>query len=106
MMLNCFSPGTAPIRNCTDKTNISTCTQVTHCDHTMDLGVVCKSHDQVVDIIRNRTIEQMLQNCPTQPPTVTNCSIQAHTDITNMVESEASTTSLTTKSEFPITESN
>ena len=47
-MLGHFSPGTAPIRECTDKTNISTCTQVTRCNHTMDLGVVCKSHDQVV----------------------------------------------------------
>ena len=46
-MLDDFSPGTALIRECTDKTNISTCTQVTHCDHTMDLGVVCRSHDQV-----------------------------------------------------------
>ncbi len=24
------------------------CTQVTHCNHTMDLGVVCKSYDQVI----------------------------------------------------------
>ncbi len=58
-MLGHFSPGTAPIRECTDKTKISTCTQVTHCNHTMDLGVVCKSHDQVVGIL----ISEILQNC-------------------------------------------
>ncbi len=103
MMLDRFSPGTAPIRNCTDKINISTCTPVTHCDHTMDLGVVCKSHDQVVNIIRNRTIEQTLQNCPTQPPTVTNCSTQVYTEITDRVGSDTPSTASTTKSGIPIT---
>ncbi len=35
----------------------------------MDLGVVCKSHDQVAQIIMNRTIEQTLRNLPPQQST-------------------------------------
>ncbi len=54
-----FGPGTAVIRNCSIANNTCTPINITYCNHTMDLGVVCKSHDQVIGIL----ISETLQNC-------------------------------------------
>ncbi len=78
-----FSPGTAPISNCTITSNLSiTCYQpVPHCNHTMDLGVACKGYNQVAQIINNRTIE----NCSTQPPATYNQNCSCPTDSTGFI---------------------
>ncbi len=53
----------------------------------MDLGVVCKGYNQVAQIIINKTIEQTLQNCPTQPPAPTETCLTGTTEPTT--DSEA-----------------
>ncbi len=48
---------TSSTLSCTPTVNIN-------CDHSMDLGVVCKTHQDVIGSVINRTINQTLQTCP------------------------------------------
>ncbi|XP_064397298.1 scavenger receptor cysteine-rich domain superfamily protein-like isoform X2 [Halichondria panicea] len=61
-----------PVYSCTLTTSSSlSCTPTVNvnCDHSMDLGVVCKTHQDVIGSVINRTIDQTLQTCP--EPTTT-----------------------------------
>ncbi len=50
---------TSSTLSCTPTVNIN-------CDHSMDLGVVCKTYQDVIGSVINRTINQTLQTCPEQ----------------------------------------
>ena len=61
-----------PVYSCTLTTSSTlSCTPTVNinCDHSMDLGVVCKTHQNVIGLIINRTIDQTLQTCPEQTTT-------------------------------------
>ncbi|XP_064397406.1 neurotrypsin-like isoform X1 [Halichondria panicea] len=63
-----FGHGTAPIRSCVIINSIIHCVDITD-DDSMDLGVVCKTHQDVISSVINRTINQTLQTCPEQTTT-------------------------------------
>ena len=53
-----FDPGFTPISNCTvqDEPTLN-CSQITDgsCDHSMDLGVVCRTYEQLYNELREQT---------------------------------------------------
>ena len=55
--VNSFGPGFVPIRSClvTEEGNL-TCIQITDasCDHSMDLGVVCITYEQLYNELRDQ----------------------------------------------------
>ncbi len=58
-----------PVYSCTLTTSSTlSCTPTVNinCDHSMDLGVVCKTYQDVIGSVINRTINQTLQTCPEQ----------------------------------------
>ncbi len=67
-----FAHGTAPTRSCEIMNNALHCEDIT--DQSVDeLGVGCKTHQEVIGSVINRTIDQTLQTCPEQTTTcVTN----------------------------------
>ncbi len=48
----------------TSSTLSCTLTDNVNCGHSMDLGVVCKTYQDVIGSVINRTIDQTLQTCP------------------------------------------
>ncbi len=48
---------TSSTLSCTPTVNVN-------CDHSMDLGIVCKTHQDVIGSVINRTIDKTLQTCP------------------------------------------
>ena len=65
--------GTVPVYSCTLTTSSTlSCTPTINiiCGHSMDLGVVCKTYQDVIGSVINRTIDQTLQTCP--EPTTNN----------------------------------
>ena len=58
-----------PVHSCTLTTSSTlSCTPTVNvnCDHSMDLGVMCKTYQDVIGSVINRTIDQTLQTCPEQ----------------------------------------
>ncbi len=55
-----FGHGTAPIRSCVIINSIIHCVDIAD-DDSMDLGVVCKTYQDVIGSVINRTINQTLQ---------------------------------------------
>ncbi len=78
-----FSIGAEVLRNgtTTEGTQVYSCTLTTsstlsctptvniNCDHSMDLSVACKTYQDVIGSVINRTIDQTLQTCPEQTTT-------------------------------------
>ncbi|XP_064397393.1 uncharacterized protein LOC135344175 isoform X3 [Halichondria panicea] len=66
-----FGNGTAPIRSCVIINSIIHCVDIADqsVDNSMDLGVVCKTHQDVISSVINRTINQTLQTCLEQTMT-------------------------------------
>ena len=65
-----FGNGTAPIRSCVIMKNILHCVDIADQSvDSIDLGVVCKTHQDVIGSVINRTINQTLQTCPEQTTT-------------------------------------
>ncbi len=63
-----FGHGTAPTRSCEIMNSALHCVDIADqsVDDSMDLGVVCKTHQDVIRSVINRTINQTLQTCPEQ----------------------------------------
>ncbi len=69
-----FGNGTAPTRSCVIMNSALHCVDIADQSvDSMDLGVVCKTYQDVIGSVINRTIDQTLQTCPEQTTTcVTN----------------------------------
>ena len=63
------------------------CTQITDgsCDHSMDLGVACKTYQEIVELAINRTIENF--TTPTVPSQIS-CNTLATQNNTQLVTQE------------------
>ena len=70
--VNSFGSGFVPIRNCsvTEEGNL-TCNQITDgsCDHSMDLGVVCRTYEQLYNELRDQM--SSMQGTPSTCPSIT-----------------------------------
>ncbi len=59
-----FGHGTAPTRSCVIINSALHCVDIADQSvDSMDLGVVCKTHQDVIGSVINRTIDQTLQTC-------------------------------------------
>ncbi len=67
-----FGNGTAPTRSCEIMNSALHCVDIADqsVDDSMDLGVVCKTYQDVIGSVIKRRIEQTLQTC-TEPTTIT-----------------------------------
>ncbi len=66
-----FGNGTAPTRSCEILNSALHCVDIADQSvDPMDLGVVCKTHQDVISSVIKRTIEEALQTCP-EPTTIT-----------------------------------
>ncbi len=62
-----FGHGTAPIRSCEIMNSTLHCVDIADQSvDSMDLGVVCKTYQDVIGSVINKTIDQTLQTCPEQ----------------------------------------
>ncbi len=103
-LILCIVIGAEVLRNgtTTEGTPVYSCTLTTsstlsctpgptvniNCGHSMDLSVVCKTYQDVIGSVINRTIDQTLQTCPEQTMTSgtnqpTTISLQTTTSKTN-----------------------
>ncbi len=65
-----FGNGTAPTRSCEIMNSALHCVDIADQSvDSMDLGVVCKTHQDVIGSVIKRTIEQTLQTCLEQTTT-------------------------------------
>ena len=75
-----LSPGTAPIQTCTILEGRIDCHPMSDqsCNHTMDLRVKCKTHQEIIEQVMNNTISDVLLNeCPGSQTTATLTSCYA-----------------------------
>ena len=73
--VNTFQPGFVPISSCVVQDGLLNCSQITDasCDHSMDLGVVCRTYEQLYNELLNQC--SSTDPPPTSPTSVeTTCS--------------------------------